>query len=147
VVPDRQIMQLTRDECLTLLGGISFGRIIFTSSALPAVRPVRHLLLGEHIIIRASLGAAIDPKDNGTGTVVAYEADVIEANQQLAWSVVVVGRAYRVASETLATRYREVLRPSTSEEMDELITISSDLVTGYRMTSRPTSSDPEISTA
>jgi Pyridoxamine 5'-phosphate oxidase len=147
VPPDRQIMQLARDECLRLLGGISLGRIIFTAGALPAVRPVRHLLIGEQIIIRASLGAAVGQQAGGTGTVVAYQADVIDADQQLAWSVVAIGRACREDSETLVTRYREVLRPSAREDMDELITISTDLVTGYRMIAGPATSDPEISTA
>ena len=77
----------------------------------------------------------------------AYEADVIDADQQLAWTVVVIGRACRVDSETLVTRYREVLRPAPREEMDELITISTDLVTGYRMMAGPATSDPHISTA
>jgi hypothetical protein len=139
--------ELTRDESLRLLGSVSLGRIIFTSGALPAVRPVHHLLLGEHIVIRASLGAAIGREASGAGTVVAYEAGVIGADQQLAWSVVVIGRAYRVAGETAESRYREVLGPSPGKELNQLITISTDLVTGYRMIAGPATSDPEISTA
>ena len=145
MTPDRQIMELSRDQCLWLLGSLCLGRIIFTSGALPAVRPVRHLLAGEQIIIRASLGTAVARQAGGPGTVVAYEADVIVADQQLAWTVVVIGRACRADSETLATRYREALRPSPQEEMHELITISTDLVSGYRMVPEPMISGPEIS--
>jgi hypothetical protein len=130
-----------------LLGSVSLGRIVFTSGALPAVRPVHHLLLGEHIVIRASLGAAIGREASGAGTVVAYEADVIGAGQQVAWSVVVIGRAYRVAGEAAEDRYRDVLGPSPDQELNQLITISADLVTGYRMIARPVTSDRQISTA
>jgi Pyridoxamine 5'-phosphate oxidase len=137
MTPVRDLAELTRAECLQLLGSVPFGRVVFTSRALPAVRPVNHLLIGQQIIIRASLGAAISSAVDGAGTVVAYEADLIDPDQRTGWSVVVVGRANRVASATLAARYRESLSPWIDEQMDEVITIAADLVTGYRMAARP----------
>jgi hypothetical protein len=147
VLTDRQMMKLSRDECLCLLGSVSLGRIIFTSGALPAIRPVHHLLLAGHIVIRAGLGAAIGREASGAGTVVAYEADVIGADQQLAWSVVVIGRARRVAGSAAESRYREALGPSPGQELNQLITISTDLVTGHRVMAEPAVSDPQISPA
>jgi Pyridoxamine 5'-phosphate oxidase len=110
MTPARQITELTRDEALQLVGSVPVGRIVFTSRALPAIRPVSHLLAGDQIIIRASLGAAIGSASRDGGTVVAYQADM-----------------------ALAARYRKSLRPWMDEEMDEMIAIDADLVTGFRM--------------
>jgi hypothetical protein len=133
MTPVRRLAQLARADCLQLVGSVPVGRIVFTSGALPAVRVVNHLMLGEQIIIRASLGVAISSEVDGTGTVVAYEADLIDPAERLGWSVVVVGRANRVTDMELAARYRELLSPWVDGETDQVIAIAADLVTGYRM--------------
>jgi hypothetical protein len=40
-------------------GSVSLGRIVFTARALPAVRPVCHLVDGDHVVIRTDRNAAI----------------------------------------------------------------------------------------
>jgi len=137
MTPDRRRAELTRDECLRMLGTVPFGRIVFTARALPAVQPVAHLLAGAQVIIRARLGAAISSAVHGSGTIVAYQADLIDPVQRAGWSVVVVGRAHRVTSEARAARYRESLPPWIDGEMDEVIAIDADLVTGFRILSVP----------
>lgn len=144
MTPVRRLAQLTRADCLQLVGSVPFGRIVFTSRALPAVRVVNHLMLGEQIIIRASLGAAISSEADGTGTVVAYEADLFDPAERLGWSVVVVGRANRVTDTELAARCRESLSPWVDGETDQVIAIAADLVTGYRMIPVPTT-EPLVS--
>lgn len=129
----RRLAELTRAESLQLLGSVPFGRIVFSHHALPAIRPVNHLVAGDQVIIRASLGAAISSAVDGSGAVVAYEADKIDSSDRLGWSVVVVGRARKVGSEMLAAGYREALQPWGDGDMDEVISISADLVTGFRM--------------
>ena len=69
--------RLDRDEAMRLLATVDYGRVVFTLNALPAVRPVNHLVDDGQIIIRTRLSSAIsivvgtaDP-----GVVVAYEAD------------------------------------------------------------------------
>jgi Pyridoxamine 5'-phosphate oxidase len=127
-----QHAQLSRAECLRLLGSVPFGRAVFTSGALPAVRLASHLVGGGHIAIRASLGEAVSPAADGAGPIVAYEADQVDTVGWSGWSVVVVGRATLVADEELAARYRECLNPTrTDEEADQVITISLELVTGH----------------
>jgi Pyridoxamine 5'-phosphate oxidase len=137
MAPIRRLAELTRQECLGLLGSVPYGRVVFTSHALPAIRPVNHILVGQKIIVRttATAGAAIASAVDGAGTVVAYEADLIDAEQRLGWSVVVVGRANRVLSAAQIARYREALIPWTDADADEVITIAADVVTGYRMIS------------
>jgi hypothetical protein len=137
VRPMRHRAMLTRAESLRLLGSVPFGRVVFTSRALPAVRPVSHLVDGSQIIIRASLGAAVSVAADGPGMVVAYEADLIDAVGRAGWSVAVVGRATLVAAGPLAAGYRAALHPWLDEDADDVIAISADLVTGYRMTAGP----------
>jgi len=129
----RLLKQLTRTTSLQLLGSVSIGRLVFTHHALPAIRPVNHLVEGESIIVRATTGAAITSAAGRDGVVVAYEADSIDHETQLGWSVIVVGTARLLADEDAAARYRARLRPWIADAADDVITISADIVTGYQM--------------
>jgi Pyridoxamine 5'-phosphate oxidase len=130
----RQLEALTREESLRLLGSTSLGRVVFTHFALPAIRPVNHLVEGDKIIIRTHLGTVIASAVDGTGTVVAYEADMISPDDHLGWSVIVVGRANRLTDPGEIARYRNALRPWVSGDMDEVIVITADMVDGFRLT-------------
>lgn len=50
----RRMRELDRAEALRLVATVSLGRIVFTQHALPAVRPVNHLVEGEDIIVRTT---------------------------------------------------------------------------------------------
>ncbi|MUM34439.1 pyridoxamine 5'-phosphate oxidase family protein, partial [Mycolicibacterium sp. CBMA 361] len=64
---------------LQLLASIDYGRVVFTLNALPAVRPVNHLLDGGRIIIRTRLTSAIARAISASeALVVAYEADQMD---------------------------------------------------------------------
>jgi len=135
----RQRRDLSREECLRLLGEVPVGRVVFTQRALPAVRAVSHLVEGDQIIFRADLGTAISPEASGDrGTVVAYEADLIDVAESLGWSVVVVGRAAHVTDGAEVARYRRAL-PSwaATGESDDIIAIRAGMVAGFRLESAP----------
>lgn len=51
--------RLSETEAMRLLAGAEYGRVVFTLSALPAVRPVNHLVDDGGIIIRTRLTSAI----------------------------------------------------------------------------------------
>ena len=129
----RELAELPRAESLRLLASVPFGRVVFTARALPAVRPVNHLVDGSRIIIRTSLGSALSADVDDVGTVVAYEADEIDPVTRRGWSVVVVGRALPVTDGLLSARYRKALQPWAAGHRDEVIAISTDMVTGYRL--------------
>jgi len=119
---------------MRLLDSISVGRIVFTSRALPAIRPVCHLVDDDHIIIRTDRNAAIISELRAdAGTVVAYEADSIDMADHLGWSVIVVGVAHPVTDPDLAAFYRQSLRPWVSGVKDQVISIHADMVTGFRL--------------
>jgi len=132
----RQLEALPREESLRLLASTSLGRVVFTHFALPAIRPVNHMVEGDTIVIRTHLGAVIASAVDGTGTVVAYEADMIGPDDHLGWSVIVVGRANRVTDPGEIARYQHALRPWVSGVMDEVIVITADMVDGFRLTGR-----------
>jgi Pyridoxamine 5'-phosphate oxidase len=130
--------ELSLQESMRLLASVSLGRVVFTARALPAVRPVTHLVDGDHIIIRTDLNAAITSELRAeAGTIVAYEADAINSDQHLGWSVVVVGVARRVIDPDAASAYRRMLRPWVSGGRDQVIAIHADVVTGFRLVADP----------
>ena len=125
---------LSRDESLQLLATIPVGRVVFTELALPAVRLVYHVVDGDQIVIRAHLGAAITAATGSEGgTVVAYEADMIDTDEHLGWSVIVVGRARRLPDTGEDTHYRQALRPWAIGVPDDIIAIQADVVDGHRL--------------
>ncbi|MFF4771948.1 pyridoxamine 5'-phosphate oxidase family protein [Microtetraspora fusca] len=132
---ERELRELPQDESLRLLASVAMGRVVFTLHALPAIRPVNHILDNGDIIIRTHLGAAItSAAADGDGTVVAYEADAIDPHDHLGWSVIVVGTARLVRDRGEIERYSEMLRPWVFGNMDHVIRIRPEVVTGFRLT-------------
>jgi len=142
----RRLVELSPQESMRLLRSVSVGRIVFTARALPAIRPVCHLVDGDDIVIRADDGAPIvSALKSASGSVVAYEADAIDPAGQLDWSVTVVGVARRVSDPDEAAGYRRALRPWTRDAKDQVIAIHADVIRGLRLvavTPTPTAGAP-----
>ncbi|MEV5875368.1 pyridoxamine 5'-phosphate oxidase family protein [Streptomyces sp. NPDC052101] len=131
-------IDLDRVEALRLLATVPLGRIVFTRQALPTVRPVNHILDHGDIVIRTHEGAALTyhaQQDDGTGVVVAYEADAIDPVTHLGWSVVVTGYARLVTDPGELARIRSLLHAWAPQPgMDQAVRISPELVAGVRLT-------------
>ncbi|MET9635193.1 MULTISPECIES: pyridoxamine 5'-phosphate oxidase family protein [Streptomyces] len=128
--------ELSADEALHLLGTAELGRIVFTRHALPAVRPVNHVLDAGDIIVRVQDGstlAALLATQQGAGVVVAYEADDIDPGEHLGWSVVATGYATAVTDPEEIERYVRLLEPWAAGSASGAIRIRPDLVTGFRL--------------
>ncbi|MGW4566632.1 pyridoxamine 5'-phosphate oxidase family protein [Streptomyces sp. NPDC004561] len=134
----RRHVDLDRTEALRLLGSVSLGRVVFTRQALPTVRPVNHVLDGGDIVIRTHDAAALTAharQGDGAAVVVAYEADAIDPETHLGWSVVVTGYARLVTDPVELARLRALLRPWVPhEDKDQAVRIRPDLVTGVLLT-------------
>lgn len=129
----RRLEELSRDDALRRLGSVPLGRVVFTLGALPAVRPVNHLVDGDGVVIRTHHGAALVRPARG-GVVVAYEADDIDPVERLGWSVIVTGRTELVGDgEEAAARYCQRLRPWVSEAKEVIVRIRAELVTGFAL--------------
>jgi hypothetical protein len=111
---------------------------VFTARALPAIRPVNHLVDDDFVIIRTDTNAPItsELKDGG-GTVVAYEADSIDLARHIGWSVIIVGVAHRVIDPDEAAGYRQALRSWIIGARDQVIAIHIDIITGFRLVPAP----------
>lgn len=130
----RVLTELTADECLTLLAGAPMGRVVFTDRALPAIRPVNHIVDAGAVIIRSRLGGSIAATvGSPRGVVVAYEADLIDPHEHTGWSVVATGTARLVTDPADKARYERLLRPWVSMDADCVIRIEPQLLTGYRL--------------
>ncbi|GAB1332122.1 pyridoxamine 5'-phosphate oxidase family protein [Streptomyces sennicomposti] len=131
-------IELGHAEALRLLGSVSLGRIVFTRQALPTVRPVDHVLDDGDIVIRTHEGAALTShaqQTDSTGVVVAYEADAIDPDTHLGWSVVVTGYAQLVTDPVELERIRGLLQPrAPMEPLDQAVRIRPELVTGVLLT-------------
>ncbi|MFE2422961.1 pyridoxamine 5'-phosphate oxidase family protein [Streptomyces hokutonensis] len=128
----------TTEEALGLLGSVSLGRIAFTQHALPTIRPVNHMVDDGVIVIATHEGAAMTSRAlqaDGSGVVVAYEADDIDPDTHLGWSVVVTGYAHLVTDTGELARYQKMLRPWVGQSTDYVVRIHPDLVTGLLLVS------------
>ncbi|HVW43238.1 MAG TPA: pyridoxamine 5'-phosphate oxidase family protein [Amycolatopsis sp.] len=126
----QRFQELTREESLRRLGTVRVGRIVFTHQALPTVRPVNHVIDGGAVILRTHPGAALL---SAVDTVVAYEADSVPDGERIGWSVIVTGVARRLRSTRDIERYERLLRAWAPDEMQYVIRIHPELVSGFTL--------------
>ncbi|MEV6833020.1 pyridoxamine 5'-phosphate oxidase family protein [Streptomyces sp. NPDC051133] len=140
--PSHRCVDLGRAEAMRLLGSVSLGRIVFTRQALPTVRPAGHVLDDGDIVIRTYEGAAPAShplRDEDTAVVadavVAYEADAIDPDTHLGWSVVATGYAHLITDPGELARVGRMLYPSAARQgMDRAVRIRPELITGVLLT-------------
>lgn len=131
----RRLVELDQAEALALLAAAPYGRVVFTYQALPAIRTVNHVIDGGHIIIRTRLAAAITRSVTPVPpTVVAYQADNIDSAARLGWSVVATGLARPLTDPAEVSRVGRLLQPWVDLDMDVMLAIEPQIVTGYRLT-------------
>jgi hypothetical protein len=109
---------------------VPFGRVIFIYRTMPAVRPVNHVVDDGAVIFRTHLGAAVL---DAIGMVVTYQADVIDPTSHLGWSVILHGYAHAVADPDTVNRYERLLHPWVRGEMDHVIRVDPEIVTGFEL--------------
>jgi nitroimidazol reductase NimA-like FMN-containing flavoprotein (pyridoxamine 5'-phosphate oxidase superfamily) len=123
---------LSRAQCLELLGTVRLGRIGVSMRALPVVLPICFALLGEDVVFRSGngtkLSAAVDR------TIVAFEADQVDVEQAIGWSVCVTGvaatlhRPDDLAAVAALDLFQLVRGPAS-----HVVRIRSDLVSGRKL--------------
>jgi len=125
---------LDRVEAMRLLASVGYGRVVFTLYALPAIRPVNHLVDEGRIIVRTRVTTSISAamRSTAAGVVVAYEADSLDPESQTGWSVVVTGQAHTVTDSDQIARYERLLHPWVNHA-DTVLAIEPGIVTGFRI--------------
>ncbi|MFX0579147.1 pyridoxamine 5'-phosphate oxidase family protein [Nocardia nepalensis] len=122
----RESRELSVDASLYLLGTIGFGRVAFSRYALPAIRPVSHAVVEDHLVLYAD-SATTSSLDR---QVVAYEVDAIDHETSLGWCVIVTGVADTVRDQHEIMHYQQFLPARTVGAGDRVTRILPDIVTG-----------------
>jgi hypothetical protein len=140
VAAPRSVEVLTREEAMDLLASAPFGRVVFTLAALPAIRPVNHVVDDGEVVIRTrrlagiSTALADHAEDlDQPDLVVAYEADLLDPVERTGWSVVVTGIARPITDPERLARIGGCLQPWVDSMMDTAIAITPEIVHGVRL--------------
>lgn len=132
--------RLTRAECRELLPGATVGRLAVPTPNFPTVEPVSFAILDGELVVAARAGSAADAVP--AGTVLTFEADVLDNARHAGWSVVWSGPVEELNDETVA-QVRPQLGPWPAAQDDRLLLIGSERVTGQRIVTGATSA-PEV---
>ena len=124
--------QLSKDECLHLMASVSVGRIIYTRRALPAVELVNFAFDHGDIIIRTEGGGKLAAATQHS--IVAFEADRLDAAQQTGWSVTAIGQSQEVTDSGDIARLKAIgLSSWAAGVRDHFIRISPEILNGRRL--------------
>jgi hypothetical protein len=124
--------QLSRDECMRLMGLVPVGRIVYTRQALPAVELVKFALVDGDIVIKTSAEGKLAAATRGA--VVAFEADSVDLGGHAGWSVAIVGQARAVTDgEETRCLERVALTSWIPGQRGHFIRISPAIVNGRRV--------------
>jgi nitroimidazol reductase NimA-like FMN-containing flavoprotein (pyridoxamine 5'-phosphate oxidase superfamily) len=125
----RQLDVLNRRQCLDRLQTVRVGRLVFTEDALPAVQPVNFRVWREDIVIRVAGGAKLAAATHNL--VVAFEADEVDPDLSMGWSVTVVGHAHPITDVSeLVELSGTFLQPWVDGRRDHFIRIRTEKMTG-----------------
>jgi nitroimidazol reductase NimA-like FMN-containing flavoprotein (pyridoxamine 5'-phosphate oxidase superfamily) len=124
--------QLSRDECLLLMASVSVGRIVYTRRALPAVELVNFALDHGDIIIRTDSGGKLAVATQHS--VVAFEVDRLDPDQQAGWSVTAIGQSREVTDLAEIGHLQKIGLTSWAPGVREhFIRISPEILNGRRL--------------
>jgi len=131
--PGSHVQRLGEAAAMRLLASVDYGRVVFTLNALPAIRPVNHLVDEGRIVIRTRLTSALSIDVRAAeDVVVAYEADSIDSQNRTGWSVVVTGLAHTLTDPDQVLRYEQLLHPWVNQA-DTVVAIAPRMITGSRI--------------
>lgn len=132
---------LDREQCMALLATATLGRVGLSSGALPTVLPVNFLLHDGRILIRSGHGTKLDAALRDA--VVAFEVDDFDPQYHSGWSVVVTGVATALEDPELLAAVEQLPLPRWApEQLDHVVAISMEMITGRRLDRAAVRPDP-----
>ena len=137
--------EIDRDECLRLLTTQSMGRLAVVDHGAypPHIVPVNFIVEGDHVIFRSNFGLKFQLSVLAEHSV-SFEADLVDDQGHMAWSVVVQGRAELLTQEEIdALPHGSWLHPWAPGERKEWVRIVPYTVTGRRVRPTPYSAAPQ----
>ncbi|WP_432893394.1 pyridoxamine 5'-phosphate oxidase family protein [Kribbella sp. CA-245084] len=119
-------------DCLRLLGSVPLGRLIYTYAGLPAVRLVNFVLDDDTIVFSTGEGDKFRAAERGD--VVAFEADDVDMERHLGWTVTAIGHLSVVTTEESAElRRRLPLHSWLPMDDPQLVRLGIESVQGRRL--------------
>ena len=126
------LRQMSRDECLQLMKSVPVGRIVYTRQALPAVELVNFAVDNGDIILRTDHSGKLAAATRGA--VVAFEADRLDYDRRVGWSVTIVGQSQEVTDPDEVGRLEQIgLSPWAPGERQHFIRIRPGILNGRRL--------------
>jgi hypothetical protein len=128
---------LSPGECLRLMASVPVGRVIYTRQAMPAVELVNFALDHGDIIIRTDRTGTLAAATRGS--VVAFEADSLNASGQAGWSVTVIGHSHEVTDADEISRLEQIGLSSWApgQQQKNFIRISPGILNGRQLFALP----------
>ena len=91
-------------DCLRLLRSVPLGRLVYTYGGLPAIRLVNFLVDDDTIVFNTREGDKFRAAERGD--VVAFEADDVDLDRHVGWTVTAIGHLSVVPPEEAAALRR-----------------------------------------
>lgn len=104
-----QLVELTTEECLSLLRTRTVGRIGVVTPSGPVIFPVNYSLSDDTVVFRTLPYGVI--ANNAHEADVAFEVDSLDETMQEGWSVLATGRSHRIEDPAEVRMIREELDP------------------------------------
>ncbi len=127
------VEELSREECVELLGRRDVGRLTIVVDGQPEVFPVNYALDGDVVVFRTDPGLKLL---RGSPARVAFEVDEIDDDGGVAWSVVVKGTAREIteALDVASARERALeIEPFSGAELRHRVRVVPREITGRRL--------------
>jgi nitroimidazol reductase NimA-like FMN-containing flavoprotein (pyridoxamine 5'-phosphate oxidase superfamily) len=135
----RVIVEMEREECLSLLHQGRVGRLAYSDHLGPVAVPVNFALAGDDVVIRreaTNLPADFD------GSFVAFEIDGTDPEADQGWSVIVRGPVRQLVTDEVPALLRELSegppRPWADGVHNVWFRLTTEIVTGRRLGSYST---------
>lgn len=123
---------VNRAECLRLLHSVPIGRLVYTNGGLPAVRLVNFLLDADTIVLNTGRGDKLRAAERGD--VVAFEADDVDLDRHVGWTVTAIGHLSVVTADEAAELRRTLpVRSWLPMEEPRLVRVGVESVHGRRL--------------
>ena len=128
---DGAIELLDEQDCRRLLALRRIGRIGISIGALPAIMPVHYLVVDGDVVFLTSEGtklrAALD------NTIVAFEVDDVDEEEEVGWSVLIVGRASELDAPEAAQLDLSSLPTWPAGSRRHVVRVRPEFVSGRRL--------------
>jgi nitroimidazol reductase NimA-like FMN-containing flavoprotein (pyridoxamine 5'-phosphate oxidase superfamily) len=100
----REIEELSRQDCFDLLAQETVGRLVYIDDLGPVAEPVNYAIVGETIVLRVEGGSK---RQAMAQTTLAFEVDHIVTDDRSGWSIVIRGRGKEVPLEDVPALLHE----------------------------------------